>query len=90
VDLKGIFHAKIYINKKDYALELLEKGLAVSMGGKFKNPKYDDAESFARKNKIGLWKYNINLNSIRGQVEKEYKPITLNKTLIITEIFSAE
>jgi len=68
---------------------LLEKGLAVCMGGKFKNPKYDDSESFARKNKFGLWKYNMNLNTIRGEIEKEYKPINFNKTLIITEIYNA-
>jgi hypothetical protein len=43
VDLKGIFHGKIFINKKDYALELLEKGLGVCIGGKSKNPRYDDA-----------------------------------------------
>lgn len=36
------------------------------MGGKFKNNKYDEAESSARKNKLGLWKYNLNLYSLRG------------------------
>ena len=66
VDLKGIFHGKIYINKKDYALELLERGLAISMGGKNRNPRYEEAESLARKNKIGLWRYNLNLSSIKG------------------------
>jgi endonuclease YncB( thermonuclease family) len=66
--LKGIFHGKIFINKKDYALELLEKGLAVCVGGKSKSSKYEDAESVARKNKFGLWKYNLNLNSVRGEI----------------------
>jgi len=36
------------------------------MGGKFKNNKYDDAENLARKNRLGLWKYNLNLNAFRG------------------------
>ena len=54
------------INKKDYALELLEKGFAVCVGGKSKSAKYEDAETSARKNKLGLWKYNLNLNSLRG------------------------
>jgi len=66
VDLKGIFHGKLFINKRDYALELLEKGLAVNVGGKYKNNKYEDAESIARKNKLGLWKYNLNLSSLKG------------------------
>lgn len=90
VDPKGIFHGKIYINKKDYALELLEKGLAFAMGGKFKNQKYDDAESLARKNKLGLWRYNLNLTGIKGETEKEYKPASVpTKTLILSEIVSA-
>ncbi len=42
MDLKGIFHGRVYVNKKDYAIELLEKGHAVCMGGKFKNQKYED------------------------------------------------
>lgn len=83
MDLKGIFHGKIYINKKDYALELLEKGLAVCMGGKFKNGKYEDAESIARKNKFGLWKYNLNLSSLRGEIEKEFKPVNFTKNLVL-------
>ncbi len=42
VDLKGIFHGKLFINKKDYALDLLEKGYAIVVG-KSKNPRYEDA-----------------------------------------------
>jgi len=68
VDLKGIFHGKVYINKKDYALELLERGLAICMGGKNRNPRYEEAESIARKNKIGLWRHNLNLTSIKGEI----------------------
>ena len=41
VDLKGVFQGVIYINKKDYALDLLERGLAVCMGGKYGNKKYE-------------------------------------------------
>jgi endonuclease YncB( thermonuclease family) len=66
VDQKGVFQGVIYINKKDYALDLLERGLAVCMGGKFSNKKYEEAESIARKNKTGLWAYNLNLTAIRG------------------------
>ena len=43
VDPKGVFHGKIFINKKDYALELIERGLAISMGGRNRNPRYEDA-----------------------------------------------
>lgn len=31
VDLKGVYHAQIVIGKKDWALELLENGLAVTI-----------------------------------------------------------
>ena len=68
VDLKGIFHGKIYINKKDYALELLKRGHAICMGGRHRNNSYEEAESLARKNKIGLWKHNLNLTSIKGEM----------------------
>jgi hypothetical protein len=40
VDLKGVFQGTVLINKKDYALDLLERGLAISMGGRFANKKY--------------------------------------------------
>ena len=85
VDQKGIFHGRISINKKDYAVELLEKGLAVCMGGKFKNAKYEDAETFARKNKFGLWKHNLNLTSIRGETEKEFKSVNFHKMMVLME-----
>lgn len=71
------------INKKDYALELLERGLAICMGGKNRNPRYEDAESLARKNKIGLWRYNLNLTSIKGEMEKEYKTINITRTMTL-------
>jgi endonuclease YncB( thermonuclease family) len=66
VDLKGVFQGVVYINKKDYALELLEKGLAISMGGRYANKRYEEAEAIARKNKTGLWAQNLNLSSIKG------------------------
>lgn len=89
VDLKGVFHGKIFVNKKDYSLELLERGLAVSMGGKFKNARYEEAETLARKNKIGLWRHNLNLTSIKGEMEKEFKPIKITRTLSLLEVVSA-
>ena len=88
VDNKGIFHGKIYINKKDYALELLKRGLAICMGGRFRNHNYEEAETLARKNKIGLWRHNLNLTSIKGEMEKEYKPINFSKTLTLLEVAS--
>ena len=69
VDKKGIFHGKLLINKKDYALELLEAGLAIYMDTK-KDEKYENAENFAKKNRHGLWKYNLNLNALKGETEK--------------------
>lgn len=42
VDQKGIFHGKIYINKKDYAIDLLEAGMAIYLD-RTKNAKYEDA-----------------------------------------------
>jgi endonuclease YncB( thermonuclease family) len=36
------------------------------MGGKYANRKYEDAETFARKNKTGLWAHNLNLSALRG------------------------
>lgn len=40
------------------------------MGGKSRNPRYEEAEALARKNKIGLWRYNLNLTSVKGEMEK--------------------
>jgi endonuclease YncB( thermonuclease family) len=57
--------------------------LAVCVGGKSKNQRYDDAESIARKNKFGLWKYNLNLNAVRGETEKEFKPVSFTKNLVL-------
>jgi endonuclease YncB( thermonuclease family) len=59
------------------------------MGGKFRNPRYEDAESAARKNRIGLWKYNLNLSSLKGEIEKEYKPVNFSKNLTLLDIYSA-
>ena len=37
------------------------------MGGdRHRNYKYEEAEEKAKSNKVGLWKYNLNLNSIKG------------------------
>lgn len=66
VDLKGVFQGTVFINKRDYALDLLERGLAISMGGKFSNKKYEEAENFAKKNKTGLWGQNLNLTALKG------------------------
>jgi staphylococcal nuclease domain-containing protein 1 len=66
VDLKGVFQGTINVNKKDYALELLEKGLAICMGGRYANKKYEEAEIFAKKNRFGLWASNLNLTSLKG------------------------
>ena len=57
--------------------------MAVCMGGRYKNAKYEDAEAFARKNKIGLWKQNLNLTAFKGQTEKEFKSINYSKNLVL-------
>ena len=41
MDKKGVFLGHLYVNKKNYALELLEKGLAFQFGRGF--PVYEDA-----------------------------------------------
>lgn len=43
VDQKGIYHGTILINKKDYALDLIENGHAVVLN-RNKNAKYEEAE----------------------------------------------
>jgi len=72
LDKKGIFHGTIYLDKKNYALELLERGLAVNFG---KVPKYEDYEAVAKKNKVGLWSTPLNLTGIKGDEDKEYTPV---------------
>lgn len=64
--------------------------MAICMGGKFRNARYEEAESLARKNKIGLWKYNLNLTSIKGEMDKEFKPISTIRTLTLLEVTNAE
>lgn len=89
VDLKGVFQGVVYVNKKDYALELLERGLAVCMGGKFSNKKYEEAESLARRNKTGLWAHNLNLTAIRGgDGEKQFKEVNFSTNGTIIEVKS--
>lgn len=31
-----------------------------------KNPRYEDVEAEARKNRVGLWKQELNLASVKG------------------------
>ncbi len=88
VDPKGVFQGVVYINKKDYAIELLERGLAVCMGGRNANKKYEEAESIARKNKTGLWALNLNLTALRGDTEKQFSDVSFTKTGMIIEVKS--
>ena len=60
------------------------------MGGRNRSSGYEEAESIARKNKLGLWRLNLNLTSIKGEMEKEYKPINFNKTLTLLEVQNAD
>lgn len=88
VDLKGVFQGVIYINKKDYAIDLLERGLAVCMGGRFSNKKYEEAENLARKNKTGLWAHNLNLTALRGDTERQFNDVNFSKTGSVIEVKS--
>lgn len=65
VDLKGIYHATLIHNKRDFAYDLLESGLAVTVA-RNKNREYEDLEAEARKKKTGLWKHDFNLVAIKG------------------------
>lgn len=70
VDQKGIYHGTILINKKDYALDLIENGHAVVLN-RNKNARYEEAEQDARKKRVGLWMKELNLMAIKGgEVEK--------------------
>lgn len=86
VDKKGIFHGNVYIDKKNYALDLLERGLAINFGRS--NAKYEEFESIAKKNKVGLWSQPINLSAFKGEEEKEYTPVNFTKTLRMVEVIS--
>lgn len=68
VDLKGVYHgtlASVQQHKKDYALDLLENGLAVTIV-RNKNALYEEIEADCRKKKVGLWKLDINLQALKG------------------------
>lgn len=86
VDKKGIFHGTVYIDKKNYALDLLERGLAINFGKS--NPKYEEYELIAKKNKVGLWSQPINLSAFKGEEDKEYTPVNFTKTLRMMEVLS--
>lgn len=86
--MKGVFQGVIYINKKDYAIDLLERGLAVCMGGRFSNKKYEEAENLARKNKTGLWAHNLNLTALRGDTERQFNDVNFSKTGSVIEVKS--
>ena len=59
------------------------------MGGRMRNPRYEDAEAHARKNRLGLWRHNMNLAAIRGETETVYKPVNFSKRLVVVEVASA-
>lgn len=67
-------------------MELLERGLAVNFGKV--NPKYEDYEAVAKKNKVGLWSTPLNLATIKGDEDKEYTPVNFEKTLKLMEVTS--
>lgn len=69
VDIKGVYHGVVTIGKKDVGAELLENGLAVTLE-RNKNFVYEDIEKEARKKGVGLWKYDFNLSSFKGETEK--------------------
>lgn len=70
VDLKGIYHVTLLNNKRDFAYDLLESGLAVTVA-RNKNSEYENIEAEARKKKTGLWKHDFNLIAIKGgDIEK--------------------
>lgn len=50
-------------------MELLERGLAVTVQ-RNKNHFYEETEARARKDRVGLWNYDFNLTSIKGETEK--------------------
>lgn len=58
------------------------------MGGRFANKKYEEAETLARKNKTGLWAYNLNLTALRGDTEKQFNDVNFTKTGAIIEVKS--
>jgi staphylococcal nuclease domain-containing protein 1 len=96
-DNKGVFHGTIFINKKNYASTLLERGLAHTLaGGKSTSNKYaneyKDIEEKAKAEKKGLWKANLPQNfgqeRSRGKELKELKEKPTKA--IASEIVSAQ
>ena len=79
IDKKGVFLGRLYVDKKDYALELLERGLAFQFGKGFGS--YEDAETVARKNKTGMWSEPLNLTALKGEEDKDFKPVNFIKNM---------
>ena len=87
LDKKGVFLGNLFVDKKNYALELLDKGLAIQFGRGFSA--YEDAECVAKKNKVGMWSEPINLTSLKGEEEKDFKPVNFVKNLKVAEVVDA-
>ena len=93
-DNKGTILGNIILAKKNYALNLLESGLAyVSGSGKtasrYQGP-YESAEKEAKKSQLGIWKTGIKIGE--GEVIGTSKPKELNEkaNLNCTEISTAQ
>lgn len=66
VDMKGIYHAHLFFhNKRDLAVDLLENGLAITVS-RNRNNVYEEIEHQARTKRVGLWKFDFNLQAIKG------------------------
>jgi hypothetical protein len=44
----------------------------------------------ARKRRVGLWSYELNLAAFKGEMDKEYKPVNFTKNLNLLEVISPE
>lgn len=92
-DNNGAICGSITLNKKNYAVSLLEAGLAfASKGGPKITSRYQDqyerAEADAKKNEIGIWANGQSLNLSTSRIG--FKELKEKATLVCSEISSEE
>ena len=94
-DNKGNILGSIILNKKNYALSLLENGLAyvpsqsVKSGSKYQ-AQYEAAEKEAKKASVGIWKTGIKLNNEGEAYGAKPKELNEKTTLTCSEITDAK
>lgn len=94
VDNNGTICGTIILNKHNYALSLLETGLAtVAKGGLKVISRYQDlyekAEAEAKKNAVGIWQNGPNLTFSQSS-QVHYKDLNSTQTLVCSEVANSD